>query len=358
MDEPETMKIAILLSSLKFGGAERVSLNLARALQDNACEIDILLMSKEGEFLAEASSSFRVVDLRCRRTYQLPWKLVQYFWMNRPAALISSFWKQNLCSCLARLFFPSVRLILWEHSPPSRSANSPAWLYAISATIFYRMATKIVVVSSGVYNDVARWTIGLRSRLIVILNPIRPPSGLSEPIRSIAEKKRVVSVGRIDKNKNHRLLIEAFSLVAAKRPVELEIVGEGELRPSLEELCSAKGLEGSVFFTGFSSNPYEILTRSDLLVVSSDREGLPSVIIEALYCGLSIVSTNCGEGIEDILLDGKYGRIVPCNDVSALARAVEAELENPRAREGQKIGARRFLPEIAATRFLQFIKSA
>jgi glycosyltransferase involved in cell wall biosynthesis len=353
--ERNPKKVAILLPCLKFGGAERVALSLAKALEENNCRIEILLMSKEGEFLAEAEAKFRVVDLQCDKTYKLPIKILSYLWRNRPDALISSFWKLNLCSCVAKPLFPWVKLILWEHSPPSKSPNSPKWLYAISASVLYRLADKVVAVSTGVRDDIDRWTIGLRRKLIVIFNPANPPDPElieSSKARRVFEEQQIVSIGRLDQNKNHRLLIEAFALVAKERPVKLVILGEGSFREQLEQLCATLGLDERVKLLGYHPNPYAVLAVSDLLVVSSDREGLPGVIIEAMYCGLPVVSTDCGAGVEDILVGGKYGRVVPTGDKWGLARAIEAELKTARSSESQKKGAARFLPQIAAQQFL------
>src|SRR4051812_39502663 len=116
-------KVAILLPSLKFGGAERVSITLARQLKEADLAIEFVLMSKEGELLNDAASEFNIRDLRCRRTYQLPMRLHGYLRESQPDVLICSFWKLNLCACLARLLTPKVKLLLWEHSPPSRSGR-------------------------------------------------------------------------------------------------------------------------------------------------------------------------------------------------------------------------------------------
>jgi glycosyltransferase involved in cell wall biosynthesis len=351
-------KIAILLPSLKFGGAERVALTLARALEENDCAIDILLMRKQGEFLAEAEAKFRVVDLQCNKTYKLPGRLVTYLWRNRPHGLISSFWKLNLCACLVKPVFPRLKLILWEHSMSSKSPNSPVWLYAPSTSVFYQMANKVVAVSTGVRDDIDHFTIGLRRKLVVIFNPIEPPNAEESATEDVAlpKEKQVVSVGRLDENKNHRLLLEAFALVAARTPARLSILGEGTLRGHLEEFCANLGLNGRVKFFGFHPRPYEVLAASDLLVVTSNREGLPSVMIEAMYCGLPVVSTDCGAGIGDILLGGRYGRIVPRNDKEALAEAIEAELRDRRPSDVQKEGATKFLPHVAANRFLDLMR--
>ena len=349
-------KIGLLLPSLKFGGAERVVINLAKALKELGVQVDILLMSKQGEFLGEAESQFTVIDLKCDRTYKLPGKLLMYFFNERPTALVSSFWKLNLCSCLARMLCPWIKLILWEHSMPSKSKNSPKWLYAISASVFYRWANKVVAVSTGVYNDVAQWTVGLRRNLVVIFNPITPPQPSLLSQRMSVGFKQVIWVGRLDEPKNPGLVLEAFSLLPVDCNANLLIVGDGRLRSGLEQRCKVLGLEGRVSFLGYQSNPYEVMAVSDLLVLSSDREGLGNVIIEAMHCGLRVVSTDCGAGIHDILLDNLYGTIVPCNDKYALAHAIESELNTTHISQNQINGAKRFLPQVVAQQFLTVMR--
>ena len=347
----ELGRIAFLLSSLKFGGGERVALNLANAFQAKGYEIDFLLMSYEGEFLHEAESKFNVVDLHCDKTYKLPYKLLIYLIRQRPNVLLSSFWKLNLCSCLAKLFYPSLRLLLWEHSPPSKSSNSPRWLYAFSVSIFYRMSNRIIAVSSGVYDDVANWSVGLLNKLVVIFNPIVPPS--TELIANLGQKckRQIVWVGRLEEPKNPLLALEAFSLMA-DLSVNLAFVGDGSLRNKLERRSIELGLMERVIFHGYHSNPYEVIANSELLVLSSNREGLGNVIIEALFCGLPVVATDCGAGIHDILLDNKYGIIVPSGDAKSLAKAMTKTLEIKCNRQYQISGATRFLPDNIANQFL------
>lgn len=353
MVEPVPQKIALLLPSLKFGGAERVALNLAKALKELGVQVDILLMSSEGEFLPEATTHFNVIDLECDKTYKLPGKLLKYLIRHRPAVLLSSFWKLNLCSCLVRMLFPVFRLLLWEHSPPSKSKNSPKWLYAISASIAYQLASKVIAVSTGVYDDIASWTFGLRRKLIVIFNPIIPPT----PDLLLQQHKRgdtnqVIWVGRLDEPKNPGLLLEAFALLPPECKATLVFVGDGRLRPELDQRCKALGVQARVSFVGFQANPYDLMAVSDLLVLSSDREGLGNVLIEAMYCGLRIVSTDCGAGVHDILLDNRYGTIVSPKDEYAMAMAIEAELKTQHSPQDQMNGAQRFLPGVIVQQFI------
>jgi glycosyltransferase involved in cell wall biosynthesis len=345
-------KIAILLPSLKFGGAERVALNLAAAFKELGVSTEFVLMSKEGEFLDEAQTNFSVFDLKCNKTYKLPIKLLIYLYKQRPDVLVSSFWKLNLCACLTKPLFPTVSLLLWEHAPPSMSSNSPKWLYAISASLLYQLANKIVAVSSGVQRDIVHWTIGLSRKLMVIPNAIKPPSPyLAQQFKPSGEKK-VIWVGRLDEPKNPGLLLEAFSLVNLKHKLTLTFLGDGPLRPELEKRCNALGLNERVNFLGFRSNPYEEMTGADLLVLSSDWEGFGNVIIEAMHAGLRVVSTDCGQGIHDILLNNEYGTIVPCNEKVLMAKAIEYELTTLHAEQDQIEGAQRYLPRIVAQQFL------
>jgi len=341
-------RIAFLLSSLKFGGGERVALHLAAALQRRGYAIDILLMQSTGELLEEAARDFTVVDLRCERTWQLPGRLAHHLRARRPVGLISSFWKLNLCACLARITAPYARLLAWEHSPPSRSANSPRWAYFLSASLLYRLATKVIAVSGGVARDVRSMTIGLDGRVITILNMIPPP--LSKG-RRYASGQRILWIGRLARPKNPGLMIDAFARMRGK-DLRLDILGDGPLRSGLEEHVRALGMSRQIRFLGFQPSPYDHMEQADLLALSSDREGLPTVLIEALHAGLAIVSTDCGDGVREILMDGRHGAIVPAGDAAALAAAIERQLICPPDPDAQRAAAQRFAPDRIAGEFL------
>lgn len=342
-------RIAFVLSSLKFGGGERVVLSLASALQAEGYAIDILLMSCEGEYLAEAQARYNVVDLRCDRTWKLPLRLVAYLRRERPSAIISSFWKLNVCACIARCVCPWVKLAVWEHSPPSNSRNSPAWLYAISASTLYRAATAVVAVSSGVAADVCRITWGLRRRVRTIWNPIPQPVGLPPPH---TRGRKIVWVGRLQHPKNPGLMLEAFAMLPGAEGYMLEYVGDGPLRVELQARASTLGLQGRITFVGFQKDPYPFIANADLLVLSSDREGFGNVLVEALQVGLRVVSTDCGQGVHDIL-EGRYGTIVPAKNPAKLAAAICHEFSAEHDPKVQVAAAQRFEPRIIAAQFLQ-----
>jgi len=351
-------KVAIILPSLKFGGAERVSLNLAKALKNRGYIVDILIMRHTGEFIAEAERNFGVIDLDCRKTYKLPYKLLKYTLINKPDVIISNFWKLNLCACIAKAFYQSVKLILWEHSPPSKTPTSPIWLYCPTASLLYRMSNSIVVVSEGVGADLIRSTIGLANKVIKIYNPVAPPSDaeLRSKNKRFDDSILIISVGRLDPQKNPTLLIEAFARVSSNNEkVKLLVIGDGILREELEILSNKLGVSERVRFAGFVSNPYSYLADSDIFVLTSNYEGLPTVIIEALYCGLPIVSTDCPSGPRELLDNGKYGSLVEVNNIEQLVVAIEQGLSKTKSAHSALYAAANFSPEIVVGKFIELM---
>lgn len=346
MDEP-IRRIAILLPVLTYGGAERVAINLAHALRALGWEVVFLVMTGRGELFEQTRAEFPVVNLACDRTRKLPGKLARYLAEHPVDILLSNFWKLNLCACLAVLGRRRVQLLLWEHSPPSLSRNSPSLLYAVSASILYRAARAVVCVSTGVRDDVARLTVGLASRLRMIYNPIPAPA--PTPRTSQARANSVAWVGRLEDPKNPGLLIEALPLLA--EDVRILYIGDGSSRPALEQRALALGVADRVTFAGFVPDPAPLIATCSLIALTSDREGLPTVLIEALHLGLRAVATDCGRGVHEIL-EPDYGTIVAKNDPAALAGAIMMELSGVPDRNAQKQGAARFAPDQIARQFL------
>ncbi len=317
--------------------------------------VEFVLMSYEGEFLKEAESHFQILDLACDRTWKLPVKLLAYLRKNKPDVLISSFWKLNLCACISKLFILDLDLLLWEHSPPSKSKNSPTWLYAVSASLFYQISTKVIVVSNGVREDINSITLGLGYKLKVIFNAVQPPENNRYLPKRDPSKRKVLWVGRLDSPKNPQLLLEAFALLPFGHDFTLDFVGDGPMKAELEERRDELGLREVVRFHGFQPSPYDWMAKSNLLVLTSDREGLPTVLVEGLYSGIKIVSTNCGGGVKDILLDGKYGAIVPVGNIKVLVDVISSVMNSKGNYENQKEGAIRFQPCFIAEQFLEVL---
>jgi glycosyltransferase involved in cell wall biosynthesis len=145
-----------------------------------------------------------------------------------------------------------------------------------------------------------------------------------------------LAVGRLTAQKDYPTLIHAFAKIRKNRKARLVILGEGEERIAIEALVSQLGLKQDVDLPGFVSNPYPFMARAPVFVMSSRWEGLPTVLIEALFCGASIVSTDCPSGAREILRDGQYGQLVPVGDSVRLAQAIENVLTGNESRPPQE----------------------
>ncbi len=140
----------------------------------------------------------------------------------------------------------------------------------------------------------------------------------------------LVGIGRLCHQKNFSLLVEAVSELNRSRetPVRLAIFGEGPERKGLERLVKRRGEQSRIRFMGWVPNPFKYLARADLFVLSSNWEGLPNTLIEAMACGVPVVSTDCGGGPGEILQEGALGTLVRCGDRAGLKDAILEVLQD------------------------------
>jgi glycosyltransferase involved in cell wall biosynthesis len=182
----------------------------------------------------------------------------------------------------------------------------------------------------------------MNGRVRVMPNPIadaaRPAQGESETQHKT--DWTLLAMGRLSHEKGFDLLLQAFALIAKRQPRwRLQIWGEGVLRSQLEHCADTLGLRERVQFAGFTRNPFEVMRRADLFVVSSRCEGFSNVLAEAMACGLPVVSFDCPSGPRHIVRDGIDGRLVPPQDVAALAAALERLMEDESERKRLAVNA-------------------
>ena len=155
------------------------------------------------------------------------------------------------------------------------------------------------------------------------------PSPLSPERTSILEIKKVITVGRLDAQKGYDYLIEAWEMVAKRYPEwTLDIYGSGELKNELQKQIADSGLDKKVHLSGTTKNIEEVYMSSSIFVMSSRYEGLPMVLIEAMSCGLPLVSFDCECGPREVIQNGKNGFLVPTFDIKLLADKLMLLMEN------------------------------
>jgi glycosyltransferase involved in cell wall biosynthesis len=335
-------KLAIFLPALYGGGAERTMLNLAVGVANRGHAVDLVLAQAEGPYLSQVPETVRVIKLNpvrlsALRTLGSVPHLVRYLRRERPDALLSALHANVVAVMAKRLTGASLRVVINEQNHFSvRTQSMSGWYSRLMPRLVrwaYPHADAVTAVSEGVADDLAD-VVGLdRDRIRVIYNPIVTPETLDRAAAPLGhawflpgEPPVATAIGRLTKQKAFEILIRAFVPVQQKHRARLLILGEGEDRPALEKVVRQMGLEQSVSLPGFVSNPYSYLARSALFVLSSRWEGLPTVLVEALACGVPCIATDCPSGPREILRGGQYGRLVPVEDVEALTRAIEAGL--------------------------------
>jgi len=195
--------------------------------------------------------------------------------------------------------------------------------------VLYPTAACVVVLSQRVYRWLPR---SIRVRACVIPNPVALPDGDVENEEDIPCNgyPKIISVGSLYPIKGHDLLIEAFARLSGRHPEwRLVILGEGPERSALENQIEASGLSGRVALIGATRDVRTHLLHADLFVLPSRVEGFPNALTEAMVSGLPVVATDCGGAVDEIVRHGENGILVPCEDVDALAAAMDLLMSNP-----------------------------
>ena len=229
---------------------------------------------------------------------------------------------------------PSFRALLCKRRLPSKiivcERNNPQVEYAgfINKTLMkllYKKADGFVFQTNEqkqYFNE------NIQKKSIVIKNPIK-----DEFLADVDFKNReevIVNVARLHKQKNHKLLINAFKKISDKyKNYKLKIYGNGPLHDELVEYINSQGLSKRVELCGITDNVRNELIKSKVFVLSSDYEGMPNALIEAMASGVACIATDCPcGGSREIIQDNFNGFLVPCNDIDALASKLDSLLSN------------------------------
>lgn len=365
---PESLggPITLVISTMLGGGAQRVFAKLASGMAARGYDVDLVLAHAVGPFLAELHPDVRIVDLDVRRLATAVAPLARYMREQRPAVVLSALDYVNIVTIMARaLSRVDVPLIVSEHNTLSQavahtSSRTTRWMPRLIGWSYPR-ADAVVAVSKGVADDLVRVCDLAPESVHVLNNPIVCPEvgqKRAEPVQHpwLVERTTPVllAVGRLKPQKDYRTLLEAFALVRQSRAARLIILGEGPLRGELEEQVQRLGLADAVSLPGFCPNPYPAMAAADVYVLSSRWEGSPTVLVEALSCGIPVVSTDCPSGPRETLDEGRYGLLVSVEDPEGLAEGIVRALDGavpPPPRESWEP----FAQDAVVTAYLRFL---
>ncbi len=340
-------KVLFIIPSLVGGGAERMFVHLINHFDKDKYDIFLVLFENKLDYKKDLFFPVKIVCLSKKGRwdfFKLILKLRKLMCDYKPAVVISSLHYTNIVTVLASMFMKrKFRVILCEQNyprkylPEVRLGYLKRWLMKLT----YRKADGIVAVSKSI-KRVLQHDFNVESektRTIynsISLEAIREKSQeeIEHPFFKDKNAEVIISAGRLVEQKRFDRLLIGFSLVREKQDsVFLIILGKGELRKELESLAAKLKVSKWIDFVGFKSNPFAWISKADIFVLSSNYEGLPMVLLEAMACGTPVISTDCPSGPKEIITNGKNGILVPPADEEALARAMLTLLKNESLRK-------------------------
>lgn len=330
------LKILFVRPSLGMGGADRVTLNILKSYDRNLYDCDLFLNKRQGEFLADVPNDIDVITSNSHNVLFMLFPLLKRLKKEDYDYVYSTSGGTNVAVVLASLLFRNKfkSVISFRSSVIQKEKSrlkAMIWLSLRKATLRY--ADFCTVVAKELEVDVAATYKISREKIFTVNNPIINGDLLklkNEPLEDIFDPLRpsILAVGRLIKVKNYDLLIESFASIADKTEAILYILGEGKERNNLVTLSEKLGVKDRVKFVGFDKNPFKWMSKVDIFVLSSNNEGMPGVLIQAMACGACCVSTDCKTGPKELIEDGYNGFLVKVGDGQSLSIKMRQLLNN------------------------------
>ena len=356
--EEYKMKIVYCLNSIStLGGIEKVTIAKANALAEfNDYEIYIIITEKiDNDCKVNLSSKIKLIELDVNY-YEYDWKSK---WHLLKTYLVKGYKHKKILKRRLKEINPDIVISVGQSEKyilPSIKGN---WklIREIHYTSDYRrlqaknLKDRIIAYLRKYYDY--KWKIKKYDKIVLLTNEDKEnhwrdkekviviPNFLTfttSHTPSSLLHKRVISIGRLEDQKNYRSLIAVFKTVVNKHPDWiLEIFGEGAEKSNLRRQIDSLELSDSVKLMGNTSNPIEEMRNASIFVMSSKFEGFPLVVIESLSVGIPVVSYSCLSGPKDIISDGHDGFLVPQGNEAEMAEKINYLIENPEVRK--KMGA-------------------
>ena len=358
--------IALLISSLHRGGSERVMSNIAAWLADKGHRVLLVTQYVYEDEYPVPDSVRRILceppeeeTARGRvRAFAARFRRLRNIWKEeKPDVILSFIGKNNVMAVITSLGL-SVPVAVSVRSDPAMEYEESSLRKA--ALLTFRAADAVIVMTNRSREFFPQ---SMQQKLVVLPNPVSPEfltdlpedgkdaAGATDGREGTACGRHIVSVGRVDANKNHRRMIEVFDRISADFPdTDLTVYGDGELLPSLREYASSLPSAGRIFLPGATDRVRSAIDGASLFLLCSDFEGIPNALLEAMALGIPCISTDCPcGGPADLIADGENGLLIPMGDPVALETAMRRVLSDPdlasRLSEGAVKVRERYAPE-------------
>lgn len=346
-------KIVMYIDIMAHGGAQRVMGNLAGYFVGQDIEVilinDFKLNDKEAqytidervkrEYLAEKNSGNLIVK-NLKRIF----KLRELIKKEKPDIVLSFLGRPNKRMLIATIGLNVKKVVSVRNDPNKEYGKS--FLDKIVARGLFRFADGCIFQTKDAQNYFSRLVQGKSE---IILNPVDESFYL---LNKTSKTKDIISIGRLEAQKNNVLLIQAFKNIANKFPEEnLIFYGSGSKLCYLKDMVKKLKMENKVFFAGDTDNVSEKLASCKIFALSSDYEGMPNALMEAMASGSACISTNCPcGGPQELITDNQNGILIPVNDVNKMSFALSKLLNDDLLRENLGRNAKERAEQFKAAR--------
>lgn len=360
------MHISLLISDFADGGVERTLANLAAGLAGLRERVDFLTGSPSHPYLADLTPAVRIIPLPPEPEAELR----AYLGDQRPDILLTGKLRDDLRALKVRdRLRVDTRLVTTVGTHLSSRLSAQGFNPVTRIRDYRRIRHAyvrfdgITAVSQSVARDLRRRFGVDPVRLRVLLNPVVP-----EDVEALASGPCphpwlagdavpvLLAVGGLRKVKDFPTLLRAFARLSHRAELRLLILGEGKERAHLGALANKLGVAERLDMPGFVAEPFPYLARARVLVLTSRREGLGNVLVEAMAVGTPVVATDCPGGVHELLQGGRLGRLVPVGDPVALSAALDASLAIPPDTDALRQAARPYRIREAAATYLGFFR--
>ena len=352
------MKIAIMCSSFAVGGAENMVAQLIAGLKAKGADLFVVTSNPKID-----SHIQKKVDLTGAKVFYNDSSKKNLFARIKNFYRINSILRKEkpdvihtnlsiVIYAIPYVFFHKVKLIHTVHNIPCKDVGG-------STRFLLRLLVKMKKIrfssiSKQIQHEIVKEYGVNEENAPVIVNPV--DCDLYDELvstRKMARKIRYVSVGRLAPQKNHVLLLRAFKKVLDEGvDAQLTIAGDGVLKDELIDYACQHRIDNRVIFLGEVSNIPELLIESDVFVLSSDYEGLPLTLLEAMAAGLPIVSTDVG-GVSDIVKDNFNGLLVPPQNVEMLAKSMLRLTQDEKLRKFFALNSLKMIRQYDVSHFVE-----
>lgn len=343
------LKISLIANDDLLNGPSLAQFRFAKSLSKKGHNVELLIIKRfyKNDISRFEDKKIKIIDLKKDRTFLIIPFLIKYLIKEKPNVFFSAGDHINLILIISTLIsFSKCKLSLSSRVSPydaylnygKKDFNSNTNKRAMFMRMLFRLliwrADVLTCVSQDMVNDYQ--TVFGKTKHVCVYNIIKDGDSESLQDEEISDKwildnndPLIIAAGQLSVWKGFEDLINAFSIIENKISHKLVILGDGEDKQKLINLIEKKNLTKKVYLPGYVTNPLKYFKKSKIFVLSSLREGMPNVLLEAMMCGCTPVSTDCKTGPSEIIKNSKFGYLSPIKNPNLLAQNILKAIENP-----------------------------